>query len=81
MFLRDTGDRLLKMMITTVMNILEMNLKRKNLRKKKEETMMSISKNSFSSMISSKEDKDQLQNQISMELQARYLDMRHLKSI
>jgi len=63
------------------MNILEMNLKRKNLRKKKEETMMSISKNSFSSMISSKEDKDQLQNQISMELQARYLDMRHLKSI
>jgi len=30
MFLRDTGDRLLKMMITTVMNILEMNLKRKN---------------------------------------------------
>jgi len=41
--------------------------------------MMSISKNNYSSMISSKEDKDQLQNHISMELQARYLDTRHLK--
>jgi len=66
-------------MITTVMNILEMSLKMKNLRKKMEETMMSISKNSFSSMISSREGKDQHQKRISTELQAPYLDTRLLK--